>query len=106
MSQTYQTCGIVLSRKNLGENDRLVTLLTPDFGLVRAIAPGARKYRSSLGGRVELFVVNDLLIVKGRSIDRIIQAQTIASHARLAQDLGKLTASQYLAELVLCMGLT
>ncbi len=105
MSQTYQTQGIVLARSNFGEADRLVTLLTPDFGLVKAIAPGARKYRSSLGGRVELFVVNELLLVKGRSIDRIIQAQTLDSNTGLSRDLGKLSAGQYIAELVLCMGL-
>lgn len=106
MSQTYQTEGIVLARSNLGEADRLVTVLTPDYGLVKAVAPGARKYHSSLRGRMELFVVNELLIVKGRSIDRIIQAQTLESNNGLSGDLGKLSASQYLAELILCMALS
>jgi len=106
MSQTYQTQGIVLARKHFGESDRLVTLLTPDFGIVKAVAPGARKYHSSLRGRVELFVVNELMLVKGRSIDRLIQAQTITSYRGLASNLDKLSASQYLLELVLCMGLS
>jgi DNA repair protein RecO (recombination protein O) len=90
----------------LGETDRLLTLLTPESGIVRAVAPGARKQNSRLRGRSELFVVNDLLILKGRSLDRITQAETKESYPGLSRDLGKLAASQYLAELVLGVGLS
>ncbi|MDJ1171795.1 DNA repair protein RecO [Roseofilum sp. BLCC_M154] len=106
MSQTYKATGINLKGMPMGESDRLLTVLTSEFGLIRAIAPGARKAKSSLGGRSGLFVVNELLVVKGRSLDKIIQAQTIQSYPGLSQHLLKLTASQYLAELVLCQALT
>lgn len=85
----------------MGENDRLLTVLTAEYGLIRAIAPGSRKHESSLRGRSGVFVVNNLLLVKGKSLDKIIQAESIASYPGLSQDLGKLTAAQYLAELVL-----
>ncbi|MDB9518101.1 DNA repair protein RecO [Roseofilum reptotaenium CS-1145] len=106
MSKTYKATGINLKGMPMGESDRLLTVLTPEVGLIRAIAPGARKAKSSLGGRSGLFVVNELLVVKGRSLDKIIQAQTIKSYPGLSRDLLKLTASQYLAELVLCQALT
>ena len=106
MSQSYQTQGIVLARKDFGENDRLLTLLTPDLGIIKAIAPGSRKYHSSLRGRIELFVVNELMLVKGRSLDRLIQVQTVNSHIRLCRNLYKLSSAQYLAELVLLIGLS
>ncbi|NES73134.1 MAG: DNA repair protein RecO, partial [Okeania sp. SIO2D1] len=51
-------------------------------------------------------VVNELLIVKGRSLDKITQAETIASYPGLSRDLGKLTASQYLGELLLYLSLS
>lgn len=102
MSRTYQATGINLKGMPLGEADRLVTVLSPEYGLIRAVAPGARKHKSKLRGRSELFIVNQLLIVKGRSLDKIIQAETIQTYPGLSQDLGKLTAAQYLAELVLC----
>jgi DNA repair protein RecO (recombination protein O) len=51
MSRTYQTTGINLKSSPIGEADRLVTILTSDYGLIRVIAPGARKPKSSLGGR-------------------------------------------------------
>jgi DNA repair protein RecO (recombination protein O) len=106
MNQTYKATGINLKGMPLGETDRLVTILTAEFGLINAIAPGARKYKSRLRGRSELFVINELLIVKGRSLDKIIQADTIYTYPGLSQELGKLTAAQYLAELVLSLALS
>ncbi len=106
MSRTYKATGINLKSMPLGEADRLVTVLTQEYGLIRAIAPGARKQNSSLGGRSSLFVVNELLIAKGRSLDKITQAETITTYPRLSRDLGKLAACQYLAEMVLCQALS
>ncbi len=106
MSRTYKVTGINLKTQALGESDRIVTILTREFGLIRAVAPGARKHNSSLGGRSGMFVVNELLIAKGRSLDKITQAQTLKTYPGLAQDLGKLSASQYLAEIVLCQALS
>ncbi|MBD1808351.1 DNA repair protein RecO [Microcoleus sp. FACHB-SPT15] len=106
MSRTYKATGINLKSMPLGEADRLVTVLTPEFGLIRVVAPGARKQNSKLGGRSGLFVVNELLVAKGRSLDKITQAETIESYPGLSKDLSKLAASQYLAELVLCYALS
>jgi DNA repair protein RecO (recombination protein O) len=106
MTRTYQATGIILKGMPLGEADRLVTILSPEYGLIRAVAPGARKFKSTLRGRSELFVVNQLTIAKGRSLDKITQAETLESYPGLSRDLGKLTASQYLAELVLGLALS
>jgi DNA repair protein RecO (recombination protein O) len=106
MSKTYKVTGINLKTQVFGESDRMVTILTQELGLIRVIAPGARKHLSSLGGRSGMFVVNELLISQGRSLDKISQAQTIKSYPGLAQDLGKLSASQYLAEIVLLQALS
>ncbi|MBD2603035.1 DNA repair protein RecO [Scytonema hofmannii FACHB-248] len=106
MSRTYKATGINLKTQAFGEADRLVTILTREFGLIRAIAPGARKHKSSLGGRSGMFVVNELLIAQGRSLDKITQAETIKTYPGLGKDLAKLAASQYLAEIVLCQALS
>ncbi len=106
MSRTYKATGINLKAQVLGESDRIVTILTREFGLIQAVAPGARKQNSSLGGRSGMFVVNELLIAKGRSLDKITQAQTVKTYPGLSQDLGKLAAGQYLAEIVLCQALS
>ncbi|WP_088890732.1 DNA repair protein RecO [Leptolyngbya ohadii] len=106
MSGTYKAIGINLKSTPLGESDRLLTILTEEFGLLRAVAPGSRKHKSSLGGRSGLFVVNNLLIVSGKNLDKVIQAETVESFPGLSQDLKKLTAAQYLAEIALYQALS
>jgi DNA repair protein RecO (recombination protein O) len=53
-----------------------------------------------------MFVVNDLLIAKVKSLDKITQAETVTSYPGLGKDLKRLTASQYLAELCLYQALS
>lgn len=106
MSGTYKATGINLKSMAFGESDRLITVLTREYGLIRAIAPGSRKHQSSLRGRSGLFVINDLLIAKGRNLDKIIQAEGLESFTGLSHDLQKLTASQYIAELALYQALS
>jgi DNA repair protein RecO (recombination protein O) len=106
MEKTYKATGINLKGIPFNDDDRLLTILTPEYGLIRAIAPGAKKYQSSLRGRSEPFVVNELLLVKGKNIDKIIQAETQKSYYKISQSLAKLTVSQYLAEIVLHLALS
>ncbi|MEP6489672.1 DNA repair protein RecO [Microcoleus vaginatus GB2-A3] len=106
MTRTYKATGINLKSAPIGESDRVLTVLTREFGLIRAVAPGVRKQRSTIGGRSELFVVNELLIAKGRSLDKITQADTVQSHPGLSRNLGKLSAAQYLAELAIASALS
>jgi DNA repair protein RecO (recombination protein O) len=100
-TRTYRVTGINLRSKPSGESDRLMTILTKEAGLIRVIAPSARKQKSSLSGRSSLFVVNDLLIARGKSMDKITQADSVESFPKLSLDIRKLTAGQYLAELAL-----
>ena len=88
-----------------GEADRLLTIFSPDYGLIRAIAPSARKPKSSLRGRTEVFVVNHFLIATGKSLDRIMQADTQQSFPRLGRDVCKLAAGQYLIEVILALAI-
>lgn len=106
MSRSYKATGINLKAIPLGETDRLLTILTREQGLVRAVAPGARKHKSRLGGRSAQFVINELLVIQGKQLDKVVQAETVQSFPGLATDLAKLTASQYLAELVLAQALS
>lgn len=106
MSRTFKATAINLRAVPLGETDRMLTLLTPEVGLIKVVAPGARKHLSRLAGRSALFVVNDVLIAKGKQLDKLIQAETVRSFPGLSQHLGKITASQYLAELVLFQALS
>jgi len=49
----YKTAAIVLKRFDLGEADRVLTVLTPHDGKLRLIAKGVRRPTSRLGGTLE-----------------------------------------------------
>ena len=51
---TYTTDGVVVRVLDLGEADRIITLVTPVHGLVRGVAKAARKPGSKLGGHLDL----------------------------------------------------
>ncbi len=106
MPKEYQATGINLKGMPLGENDRLLTILTKEHGLIRAVAAGARKHRSAMAGRSGLFVVNNLQISVGRNMDRIKSAEVLQSFIGLGKTLAKLTAAQYLSELALMQALS
>ncbi len=99
MLRTYRDEAIVLRTHKLGEADRIITLLTADHGLVRAVAKGVRRTSSKFGSRVEPFGVIDVQLAKGRSLDTITQVELIASHGdALASDFGLYTRASVMAE--------
>ena len=104
--RNYKATGINLKAMPMNESDRLITVLTKERGLMRVIAPGSRKHKSKLGGRSGLFVVNEMVLIKCKSIDKMVQAETQQSFPKLSADLARLTASQYLAEIALSQALS
>ncbi len=50
---------LVLSTSPLNEQDKLVTLLTADQGLLKAVAPGAAKMKNRFGSLLEPFTEGD-----------------------------------------------
>lgn len=95
----YRISAIVLKRRDQGEADRLLTVLTPDRGKLTLLAKGVRRQASRKAGHIEPFTHVDLLIAKGKSLDLITQAETIEAHRPLREDLWRSTWAYYVAEL-------
>ncbi len=74
------TSGIILSRINFAEADRILAVITPDQGKLRIIAKGVRKAKSKLSGGIELFSISSLTIMKGRSEIYTLISSRLASH--------------------------
>jgi len=101
MSSYYRVTGINLKRQPLGEADLLLTIFTREQGVLRAVGKGAKKTNSKLGGRLDLFVVNDLQLHRGRSLDTIAQGEVLHHFHHLGRDLARLGSAQYWAEAIL-----
>ena len=94
----YKEQGIVLRTMNLGEADRIVTILTQGIGKVRAVAKGVRKTKSRFGARLEPFTHVDLLLYEGRELDIVTQADIISPFAQIRADYGRFVAGEMILE--------
>ncbi|MGL6133352.1 MAG: DNA repair protein RecO, partial [Prochlorococcaceae cyanobacterium] len=94
--------GLALSCRPLGENDRLLTLLSDSHGLIRRAVPGARRPKSSLAAAVPLAHLR-LQVGGNRGLRRVRQLRLLRSYGGLGQQLETLAAAQALAELCLAL---
>lgn len=97
----YRDHGIVLRTYKLGEADRIVVVLTPEHGKVRAVAKGARKATSRFGGRLEPTTHVSLLAYRGRGeLDTLSQVETVDSFGAVRADLDRIGRAAALLEAV------
>ena len=98
--KTYKTEAIVLRHHPIGEADYLLTLYTPNRGKLRAVARGARRIKSKLGGHVEPPMRASLFMAKGQNLDSVNQAEALEGFRPLREDLDRLSKALYMLELV------
>jgi DNA repair protein RecO (recombination protein O) len=95
----YRDEGVVLRTHKLGEADRIITLLTRHHGRVRAVAKGVRRTSSRIGSRLEPFMVADVQLHEGRSLDVVTQVETLAPYAAgIVGDYRRYTAGTAMLE--------
>ncbi|MBV14467.1 MAG: DNA repair protein RecO [Actinobacteria bacterium] len=97
----YRDKGVVIRTWRLGEADRIVVLLTPEHGKVRAVAKGVRKTRSKFGGRLEPTSHVDLQLYAGRGdLGIVTQAETIDRFENVRADPDRFSEASALLEVV------
>lgn len=95
----YRDEAVVLRTHKLGEADRIVTMLSRRHGKIRGVAKGVRRTASRFGARLEPFMVVDVQLYEGRSLDTITQAESLGSYgAAIAADYASYTAASAMVE--------
>lgn len=95
-----KTKGIILKQRNIGENDRIVTILSPELGVIEASARGCKSVKSSLASSVQILGYSDFCLYKGKSQYIINSAESINSFYFLRLDVVKLSLAGYFCELI------
>ncbi|MDE3112161.1 MAG: DNA repair protein RecO [Chloroflexota bacterium] len=98
-SRTYRAEAIVLKTLDLGEADRILTLLTRHFGKVKAIAKGIRRPTSRLAGYAEPLSHATFQLARGRELDVLTGAESRSTYRLLREDLDRIAAAWYIAEI-------
>ena len=90
--------GLCIKASPLGENDRLITILTDEQGIVRLAVPGARRPKSSLAAATPLTYLS-LQIFGKRNLKSVRQIKILKSYSGLGKNIECLAAAQAITEL-------
>jgi DNA repair protein RecO len=93
--------GIILSRTDYGEADRIITILTPEYGKLRLIAKGVRKSKSKLAGGIELFSVSDIGFINGRGeVGTLVSSRLDRHYGKIVHDIDRVQLGYDLIKLL------
>jgi DNA repair protein RecO (recombination protein O) len=90
---------IVLRRRDSGESDRRLTILSRELGKIDVIAKGARKSGSRLAGSSDPLVVARLGLATGKKNLFVTQTQPVSAFRGLRTDYDRLSLALALCEL-------
>jgi len=95
-----KTKGIIIKRINLGEADKIITIITQNRGKIRVVAKGVRKPHARLSGFLEMFHYNEYLLAEGRNLDIVTGANTLDTLHGISRDLKSIALAYYMAEII------
>jgi len=99
-ARAYKAHGIVLRARNLGEADKIFTILTDEHGKIDAVAKGVRRAKSQLSGKLEFMSEASLTLHRGRRLDIVTSAQIERAHWLEIVEPGRFATAHLIAELI------
>ncbi len=98
----FTTEALVIKEMNVGETDKLLTLFSKEYGIIKAFASGAKGIKSKKGAATSLLTYGSFAIKNKNGSLRIYEATPIAMFFGAGSDIEVLTLSQYFCELSAC----
>lgn len=89
----------MIGQKSIGDNDRLLTLFTKDYGVIKAFAVGAKSVKSKRGSATSVLAYSNITLDKKGDTYKIIEATANRVFFGAGSDIITLTVSQYFCEL-------
>lgn len=99
MMRLEKISGFIVYGFPLGEADQLVTCFTSSGNLVKFVAKGSRKVKSKSAAAVQLFILGQYVIYRGKGLPILRQADIIDSFSPLRGDWAKCGAAFAVMEL-------
>ena len=98
---TVKTKGIVLMENNLGDYDKMITILTPGLGKIRCAAKGARRPKSLLMAGSQFLCFADYTLYKGADTYNLNSCETIEFFYNIRTDLDKYKYAVHITKIIL-----
>lgn len=97
---TIKTKGIVILESNMGDFDKMVTVLTPDIGKIGCAARGARRPKSTLMSGTQFLSFSDFVIFSSPTSYNINSCDTIEVFYNIRTDLNKLNYASFISKII------
>ena len=94
-----ETDGLVIREQKIGEQDRLITVLTSKCGLIRAFVRRSNAVKSNMLACTQLLSYSDFVFYKGKNSYSVNSAQPKASFFKINEDIEAMSTAFYLCEL-------
>lgn len=91
---TYRDRGIVLRARPMKDDDRHYTVFTEGHGKVSLLAKGMRKTRSKMSPHMAAFGIVELMVARGKRMDRLAGANLASVNRGVMDSLGKTALAQ------------
>ncbi|MCC8016548.1 MAG: DNA repair protein RecO [Clostridiales bacterium] len=98
------TKGLVIMEQTIGESDRLVTLLTADFGIVKAFVRRAKQMKNRFASSTTLFAYGEFSLYRSKDAYVVDDVAPIEVFFDLRKDIERLSLAQYFAQLTFEVG--
>ena len=95
-----KTKGIIILESNMGDYDKMVTVLTPDIGRIGCAAKGARKLKSSLMSGTQFLSFSDFVIYNSPTSYNINSCETIELFYNIRKDINKLNYASFISRII------
>lgn len=92
--------GIIISENNMGDFDKMVTMLTPNLGKISCSAKGSRRPKSQLLSGTQYLCFGEYMLFKGSEVYTMNSCETIELFYNIRTDLDKLTYASYITKIV------
>ena len=97
--RSFRTEGIIIKRRDLGEADRILTVLTRHHGKINVVSKGVSKINSRRAPHIELLNHSILNIYESRMLI-LTEAETISHYSSLKNDLRRASYAFYTCEIL------
>lgn len=96
---TIKTKGIIIAENNMGDFDKMLTILTPN-GKISCSAKGARRPKSQLMAGTQFLCFGEYMMFKGNSTYTLNSCETIELFYNLRIDLDKLEYASHITKII------
>lgn len=97
---TFKTNGIIILESNMGDYDKMLTMLTPGAGKISCAAKGARRPNSALLAGSQFLCFGEYMLYQGTNTYHVNSCETIEMFYHLRTDLEKLQYASHITKII------